>query len=298
MKRIILIPHLKIHNANAISSPYTIGFPAMTAWLGAVHALQRKMNGGGMPDIKFNGVGVVSHHVDLHTRKGDGDYIHSIIGTGNPLDKDGTRPSFIEEARCHLDISLVIEFEGVGTDSYDILIEHLTHHLNASMKIASGDVLSFKPPIVIKIDEDDDKELRKLIRKLMPGYALIERRDLMIEAMKQGQDALNAMLNYLAIKHTCDQDEIGHVTWTSQRETAGWIVPIATGFHGISELGKAQNQRDPDMPHRFAESLVTLGEFLMPYHIRSLNEILWHYHVDLENNLYLCQQNNKPLLNQ
>jgi hypothetical protein len=31
-----LISHLKIHNANAMSSPYTIGFPAMTAWL--VHA--------------------------------------------------------------------------------------------------------------------------------------------------------------------------------------------------------------------------------------------------------------------
>ncbi|MCB1977589.1 MAG: hypothetical protein KDE66_11370 [Nitrosomonas sp.] len=34
MRRFLLIPHLKIHNANAMSSPYTIGFPAMTAWLG------------------------------------------------------------------------------------------------------------------------------------------------------------------------------------------------------------------------------------------------------------------------
>ncbi|HNL81302.1 MAG TPA: type I-F CRISPR-associated protein Csy2, partial [Agitococcus sp.] len=41
MRRFLLIPHIKIHNANAMSSPYTIGFPAMTAWLGAVHALQR-----------------------------------------------------------------------------------------------------------------------------------------------------------------------------------------------------------------------------------------------------------------
>ena len=27
MRRFILIPHLKIHNANAMSSPFTIGFP-------------------------------------------------------------------------------------------------------------------------------------------------------------------------------------------------------------------------------------------------------------------------------
>ncbi|PUZ78445.1 type I-F CRISPR-associated protein Csy2, partial [Acinetobacter baumannii] len=43
MRHFLLIPHLKLHNANAMSSPYTIGFPAMTAWLGAVHALQRKL---------------------------------------------------------------------------------------------------------------------------------------------------------------------------------------------------------------------------------------------------------------
>ena len=41
---VILIPHIKIQNANALSSPFTIGFPAMTAWLGAVHALERKIN--------------------------------------------------------------------------------------------------------------------------------------------------------------------------------------------------------------------------------------------------------------
>ncbi len=69
----------------------------------------------------------------------------------------------------------------------------------------------------------------------------------------------------------------------------GWIVPIATGFHGISELGSAQNQRDPETPHRFAEAVVTLGEFTMPYHLESIEDLLWHYHYDAENNLYLCQ---------
>ena len=29
MRHFLLIPHLKIHNANAMSSPYTIGFPAI-----------------------------------------------------------------------------------------------------------------------------------------------------------------------------------------------------------------------------------------------------------------------------
>ncbi|MCI1823361.1 MAG: type I-F CRISPR-associated protein Csy2, partial [Megasphaera sp.] len=37
-----------------MSSTYTIGFPAMTAWLGAVHALQRKIaKQDGFSDLKL-----------------------------------------------------------------------------------------------------------------------------------------------------------------------------------------------------------------------------------------------------
>jgi len=127
----------------------------------------------------------------------------------------------------------------------------------------------------------------------MPGYTLIERRELIVDAMQQGQDAIDAILDYLKITHHCEQDENENITWTSHRKTTGWIVPIATGFHGITELGVAKNQRDSNTPHRFAESVVTLGEFVMPYRIKSLDDMLWHYHTDLDNNLYLCRQNNQ-----
>jgi len=293
IRRILLLPHVKIHNANALSSPFTIGFPSMTAWLGAMHALQRKVNGGGVPNIKFNSVAVVSHEMDLQTYKGPGDYVHSIIGTGNPLDKDGNRPSFIEEARCHLDVSMLIEHSKSSKDEEDTLLSQIVHHLNASMKIAGGDILSFQKPSLLRLEEGNVHELRALTRRLMPGYAIIERRELMIDAMEQGQDAIDALLDYLCVYHNCEKDDSDNVAWTSRRKTAGWIVPIAIGFHGITELGKAKNQRDPETPHRFAESVVTLGEFRMPHRIQSIDEILWHYSTDTKKNLYLCQQTSK-----
>jgi len=133
----------------------------------------------------------------------------------------------------------------------------------------------------------------------MPGYAIIERRELMAEAMEQGKDAMDALLDFLAIHHSCEKDNAGNVVaWTSQRKTSGWIVPIATGFHGITELEQAKNQRDPDIPHRFAESVVTLGEFRMPHSIHTLDEILWRYYADMEKNLYLCQQTSQNDSNQ
>lgn len=290
IRKLLLLPRIKVHNANALSSPFTIGFPAMTAWLGAVHALQRKINAGEFEGAELNRVAVVTHQMDLQTYKGTGDYVYSIVGTGNPLDNDGSRPAFIEEARCHLDVSLLIEYSGIDKDDEEAFLDRVTHHLNASMKIAGGDILSFQKPSALRIEEGNDVELRKLTRKLMPGYAILERRELMVDAMEQGLDALDALLDYLAVHHYCDKDDEGNIVWSSQRKTSGWIVPIATGFHGISELGQAKNQRDPDVPHRFAESVVTLGEFRMPHRIQSLDEMLWHYHTDLENNLYLCQQ--------
>lgn len=295
IEQTLLIPHIRIHNANALSSPYTIGFPAMTAWLGAVHALQRKLNEAGMP-ASFDAVGVISHQFDLQTYKGPGDYEHSIIGTANPVDKDGSRPAFIEEVRCHLEVSLIIQYKDIEKLQEESTIEKIEHLLNSQMKIAGGDILGFDSPAFYKTFDS-------LKPKLMPDYALIERRDLMIEAMEAGQDALDAMLDYLSIHHTCEQEEINGETtvrWKSQRKATGkdgqrgWIVPIATGFHGISELGQAQNQRDPDTLHRFSEAVVTLGEFKMPYRINRLDELLWRYNYEADSNLYLCQQ---PLIN-
>jgi len=285
----LLIPRIRIQNANALSSPFTIGFPAMTAWLGAVHALQRKLNHQGIP-ATFDAVGVVSHDFDLQTYKGPGDYESSIIGTANPLDKDGSRPAFIEDARCHLEVSLVIQYTGIDKLDEANVIERISHFLNGQMKIAGGDILRFNSPEFFK-------DYRQLRIRLMPGYALIERRDLMIEAMTAGQDALDALLDYLTIHHSCSQQEQNGetiVTWSSGRKGTGengqrgWIVPIATGFQGISELATAKNQRDIDTPHRFAEAVVTLGEFKMAYRLERLDDLLWRYQCG--NNLYLCQQ--------
>ncbi|MCL8349859.1 type I-F CRISPR-associated protein Csy2, partial [Acinetobacter baumannii] len=265
MRHFLLIPHLKLHNANAMSSPYTIGFPAMTAWLGAVHALQRKLQTKDC-DVALTKVAVSCHEFNLQTYKGQGDFVHSIIGTANPLDKDGSRPAFIEEARCHLEVSLLIEIENLGFKKREQLLK-IVPDLVSSMKFASGDVLSVQKCQIIDFDEDEshDKELRPILNKLMLGHVLIERRDLVVESMNQGRDALDAVLDYLKVTHSSAVDENGKVTWNSKRQTHGWLVPIAIGFQGISELGQAKNQRDANTPHRFAESVLTLGEFVMPY---------------------------------
>lgn len=312
---LLLLPHIRVHNANALSSPYTIGFPAMTAWLGATHALQRKLHADGWA-VHCEATGVVCHEMNLNTYRGPGDFVASIVGTGNPLvpkseksnPSNAVRASFIEEARCHLDVSLVVQLSDHDSDDSDALCKRVSHHLNASMKMAGGDILQFNPPEIMVYEEGNQQDIRALNRRLMPGYAIIERRELMQEAMAQGQDALDALVDYLSVYNHCTLNDDGSVTWSRQKKTppvteddfptpAGWLVPLATGFQGISPLGNALNQRDPQALHRFAESVVTLGQFIMPYRLNSLDELLWRYHYDESNNLYLCVNNHQDTEN-
>lgn len=289
MRKFLLIPHLKIHNANALSSPYTIGFPAMTSWLGAIHALQRKLSDNGFEEVKLLGVAISCHDLNLQTYKGRGDYVSSIIATANPLNKDGSRPAFIEEARCHLEVSLLVEYQGLDADNEEKFKDFISHQLQ-KMKFAGGDVLSFKKLELKTVDEDeiDNSSLKKLLKKLMLGYVIIERRDLIVKSMQEEEkDALGALLDYLKIMHRSSKNDEDEVAWNSSKKKAGWLVPIATGFQAISEIAFAKNQRDSTTPHRFAESVVTLGEFVMPYRVKNLDDILWQYNV--VEDLYLCQ---------
>lgn len=303
-KRLLILPRIKVQNANALSSPFTIGFPAMTAWLGAVHTLQRKLQQSGFSGIQFKSVGVISHQFDLQTHRGSGDFVASIVGTANPsifddrykkkygnlylskYDAPLARPSFIEEARAHLTASLVIEYSGIDADAKDLVLPAISQLIHSQLKIAGGDILAFEQPYFTNTENPADT--KKVLRKLMPGYVLLERRDLMTQAMQNGQDALDALLDHLAIHHTCTQED-EKVVWKSGRKEKGWLVPIAVGFQGISSKGKALNQRDADTLHRFAEAIVTLGEFKMAHRIEDINTMQWCYRADLENNLYLCQ---------
>ncbi len=301
--KILIIPRVIIHNANAFSSPYTIGFPAMTAWLGGVHALERMLVDTEYNDVRFKSVAVVCHDMDLQTFRGDGDYVHSVVGTGNPLvpktkkgdPQNAERPSFVEEPRCHLTISLVIECEGLGLVDEEEFTNTIDHLIQGKMKFAGGDILRAKPAQYKTVHNEETR--RKFLRTLMPGFCLIERRDLMTKAMSEGRDGLDALLDYLKVSHTATIDEKGKVSWQSSHKEKGWLVPIATGFHGLTEPGHVAHQRDPETLHRFAESVVTLGEFIMPYRIEEMDNMLWRYEIDHDHNLYLCAQK-QPVIKQ
>ena len=291
IKQILVLPHIKVHNANAWSSPYTAGFPSVCAFGGAVHALQRKYNDKGFGDLEITGFGVISHKFNMRAYRENTYSDLSIISAANPLDKNGNRPSFVPEIKCGMEISLLCELSKNNYDS-EMLNEMASCLVNGNFRIASGDVQPTVKPYIVNLDTEnvEDNAFNKyIVQRLMSGYALIERRELMIESMKQGNDALDALLEHIAVnaEPTINSDKI---EINRSRKERGWLVPISTGYAAVSSLDKAINQRDTDTPHCFAESMVTLGEFKMLHRFQNISSLLWHGIYDENNGTYCYSQ--------
>ncbi len=284
MSQYLVIRRLQVRGANALSSSMTFGFPAVTAFLGFGHALQRHFNDGKRDaNFQVTGVGIVSHQFEMLDHQ-DG-FSRTLQLTANPLNEKGERASFIEEGRCHLTVSLVLEVQGLANGQRDL--DRLREIIFAKMKLAGGDLMI--PPCVEFVADD-----RKAVRSLMPGYVLMDRRSWMREAMETGDDALQALHRHLQVQHRSTQDEQGNVTWSTSRHRLGWIVPIASGFHAVSPLGQAAQSRDGSTPHRFAESVITLGEFVMATRIENMSSLIWRY--QHQDDLYVCIQNSDSLI--
>ena len=116
---LLLLPHLRVQNVNAISSPLTWGFPSPTAFLGFVHALERRLSE--KFDQRFGWGGIICHHFEAQTFKPNRRQHQVFTQSRNPIylkraiAKSSTKctPSAIlAEGRAHLEITIRIAVQG------------------------------------------------------------------------------------------------------------------------------------------------------------------------------------------
>lgn len=107
MSHVIVLRHLQVENANAVAG-LTYGFPAISHFLGYVHALSRKLQAS--HGLTLGGCGVICHRRQIHAHSSGRDYQFAL--TRNPLTKEAKTAAFNEEGRMHMTVSLVIECAG------------------------------------------------------------------------------------------------------------------------------------------------------------------------------------------
>lgn len=309
---LLVLPRLRVQNANAISSPLTWGFPAISAFLGFMTALERRLGTGS--GMAFRSVGVVCH--DFEAQVTEGGYTRAFHLTRNPVLADGSTASIVEEGRVHLDVSLVFDVlltaAQVGDAARRALADRAAEAV-AGMRLAGGSVMPPLPTSIRRpgratlemLAESPDAQhtqLRRLARRCLPGFALVSRDDLLqrrCEALQDEQpeaDVLDAWLdlarlNFRAVQTTDEKGELSTAWHPDQRE--GWTVPIPVGYAGLSELhapGTVTAARDGITPFRFVESLWSMGEWIGPHRLRSFNDLFWYAQVEGEQkNIYRCR---------
>ena len=297
----LLLNRIQITNANAISSPLTYGFPAITGFTGAVHALSRKVSQiNGLQDIRLDGVLIACHDCQPQTYRESSYKDFTFIQTRNPLKKDGKTASIIEEGRCHLTVSLII---GVYSDSIFFddeqaeFLQKTVKDLIQQQRIAGGSVMGlhkFEPVSFRKAEY-----ISEFTAKLLPAFVLTDAHDSLqditaeLQANNPDATALDALLETATLHHV-PSDEKGS-TWSVEtvKKGRGWLVPIPVGYQGISptfEAGEMQHSRNPEYPSQYVEAIYSLGKWVFPYSIEKLETALWYQKHDAEQNLYLVTQ--------
>jgi CRISPR-associated protein Csy2 len=291
MGALIVLRHMRVENANAIAG-LTYGFPAITHFLGYTHALSRKLQQSHC--LTLENCGVVCHQQQLHAYSSGRDYAFAL--TRNPLTKEAKTAAFNEEGRMHITVSLLIECRGTianGDEGAKALEKHLAD-LCLTQRLAGG-VITDIGTIKVMGTPEKPEDLRRLMRRLLPGFALLDRSELLASHYQTLQESnpqaelLDAWLDFAAVKYqsTSQQDP----KWRYlPKPAAGYLVPIQTGYRAISQLyapGEVAKTRDPSTPFRFAEPVYGVGEWRSLHRITDLNQLLWQYHHQGDD--YLCR---------
>lgn len=320
-KALLVLPRLRVQNANAISSPMTWGFPAITAFTGLMTAVERCLEPG--TGIAFLGVGVVCHGFEPQVTQGG--YTRSFHLTRNPVRQDGSTAAIVEEGRAHLDITLVFDVELASSllgEAERTQLAARIGDLIDGMRVAGGSVMPplhgsrrspGRPQLVLIPDNSEArrKDFRRLSRRWLPGFALVSRDDLLqarlveLRQAAPGATLLDAWLdlarlNHRAVRHVTTDEKTGDTLETIEWVTdtrPGWTVPIPVGFAPLSELhapGTVTGARDPAVHFRFVESVYSIGQWISPHRLDDVNQLLWQPCYAADTGLYRCVNGYRP----
>ncbi|MBS9431169.1 type I-F CRISPR-associated protein Csy2 [Photorhabdus hainanensis] len=302
MSYLIVLRHIKVENANAVAG-LTYGFPAITHFLGFTHALSRKLQQS--HNLILENCGVICHNHQLHAHQSDPIRDKVFALTRNPLTREEKTASFNEEGRMHMTVSLLIECSGeIAGDTEANELEQYLLEICPTQRLAGGTITEITKVNVIAFPQEK-LATRKLMRRLLPGFALLDRSELLAkhyEELKQDNpqaEMIDAWLDFSTIKMRAiptqddKQPEIGDPAYWEYipKPASGYLVPLMTGYQAISPLysaGKVDKTRDPNTPFRFVEAIYGVGEWKSPHRIDDIRQLLWCYDYQEGEGIYRC----------
>ncbi|MEN8293043.1 type I-F CRISPR-associated protein Csy2 [Acinetobacter radioresistens] len=293
MSRYVVIPRMRVQNANMQSNGLLLGGVPLFAANMFAHHLARQLG--------TQEQGIIYIHHDQQRLGGQAygrftpaqrraaTYINMQDYIGK---KSAKRPilSLQPTASCHLEFSLVIKFS-----SSRISPEKLTNILKRS-RFAGGQIIEF-----LDITTHAENELETALKKIKTGFAILDRQDLLVEYQQRQQiNRVQAFTQLLALKADALRAFFNdpNLSWISATNLGyALLEPLTDQRAGIRQ---AQDQETT--AHAYAEPLTgivqyfSLGEILRKnteaeddtWH--NLQKLLWTYHWP-QDDIFLLKQN-------
>lgn len=304
----LLFKKVMIDGANTISSPLTYGFPAITGFLGSFHAMSRKMaDNESLSEVSLGGVLLACHDCQPQMYRPNNYKNYTFNQTRNPIKKDGKTASIIEEGKCRLVMSFVVEVLAnttLTTDQQASAIQNTKQWIQ-QQRMASGSVRGlarFEP-----VQFFDNSDISAVIPQLLPAFVLMDAQNefaqIIDDVQKDNPDAtpLDALIEVCALHQIPETQKNGDTKWltTSRKSGHGWLVPMPVGYQGISELydsGVMQNVRNSEYPSQYVEAVYSLGKWVYPQRLNRIGgehdiaNAFWRYRYDADDSLYLVTQ--------
>ncbi len=304
----LLFKKVMIDGANTISSPLTYGFPAITGFLGSFHAMSRKMaDDESLSEVSLGGVLLACHDCQPQVYRPNTYNNYTFNQTRNPIKKDGKTASIIEEGKCRLVMSFVVEVlaDTILTTEQQASAIQNTKQWIQQQRMAGGSVRGlarFEP-----VQFFDNSDISAVIPQLLPAFVLMDAQNefaqIINDVQKDDPDAtpLDALIEVCALHQIPETQKNGDTKWltTSRKSGHGWLVPMPVGYQGISELydsGVMQNVRNPEYPSQYVEALYSLGKWVYPQRLNRIGgehdiaNAFWRYRYDADDSLYLVTQ--------
>jgi CRISPR-associated protein Csy2 len=275
----LVIPRIRIQNANAQPAWWMIGPPPMTAYAGFSHALALAL---GLS--KCQGFGVVHHDIqflgEFEGKKGlflphqfraamivdENDHVKAPnpAKPGKMKEQPSVRTSKMSvvdrhplssqpTARCHLSVSLVIKWD----EDDDVDLESAFPRFMRGARLAGGAIVEHGKICLLDSTEE-------VIKFLKSGHAIHERQDLMV--MQEGErDMLDVMLRLtdpqlrFAAANKAKSPSGGKPD-DAEDDSHSWLMPTTLGYLAITEFQNRKNVRG-GLPHAFAEPLVGMVQY-------------------------------------
>lgn len=215
MSQYLVLSKVKVQNANTIAG-FTWGFPAITQFLGFVHALSRKISNKYEGDYhtEFSGCMVIANqvHNKVYRPKPHADF--EFIQSRNPptleRHKNGKKVPVIEEGKLNVTVSLVLEIKKdlmLNTEQVAVF-ERYIKDLCLRMRIAGGLILDIGSVDFFSANslESEGKQLNKIKRLCMPGFVLqdrsgyLENHLLNLQKTDPQVKLLDAWLDFIALR--------------------------------------------------------------------------------------------------